>query len=616
MRIREKSAEIAGFFSFHRCEENMLFYWHSSHVDDSARNGVMHMTRWLARAVNAIRSRLLYKMLILYSLLTLTPLVVVGTTFYVRTSQLVEKNVTEDVNRELNETASKMDGHLYTIMKRLLALGEQSPILALAEIPDVAAAGGRERSATERAAVELLAAELAETRQQAGPFVDNLYLLRPGGALYSAEPGQQLQYAEAFTLMPFEFERMAEWAFFTDNKRMACVLKLYADGSSATSGNVIGYLVLTLDPAQVAALYDRFERDTFYVVNSDNLVLSAASLSSIGRLLDTGEARDSLVIRQKSQYADFQYVRLAKAGASAVVKKQAVFSIAVTLAAWAAVFAATYWILKRVTHPIQRLTRLMRKAEREEYQLMHGVMTKDEIAMLCHGYNRLVMRTEELIDNNYKNELMARESELKAIRMYINPHFLYNVMEYISIMSQTPDKAKFVPDVVQKLSSIFRFSIMPGDSFVSLVTEIAFAEKYLQIHKYRFGERLRYRIELPAMLHRVAVPRLILQPLVENCIVHGIERLSAGGSIDIVAREEHYQLVVEIRNDAPDIRSTSAGAAADGERGKGLGSGLDNVNARIRHHYGGAYGAALVRSNGQAVVRVLLPIDIRQEESA
>lgn len=573
------------------------------------------MKRMLARAVHAIRSRLLYKMLILYSLLTLTPLVVVGTTFYVRTSQLVEKNVTEAVHQELDETASNIDEQLYMIMKRLLELGEQSPIRSLAEIPDDISAG-QERSTTGLAAVDLLAAELEETRQNVGAFADNLYLLRPNGTLYAADSRRGLQYAEAFTLLPFEFDRMAEWAFFTDFKRMACVLKLYAAGASATTDNVIGYLVMTLDPAKVTALYDRFERETFSIINSDNIVVSSTRMSSIGQLLDTGGAADSLVIQQKSQYADFQYVRLAKPGASSTVKKQAVFSLAVTLAAWAAVSMATYWILKRVTHPIQRLTRLMRKAEREEYQLIQGVITKDEIAMLCQGYNRLVKRTEELIEKNYKNELMARESELKAIRMYINPHFLYNVMEYISIMSQSAEKAKFVPDVVQKLSSIFRFSIMPGDSFVSLETELAFAEKYLQIHKYRFGDRLRYRIELPDMLRRVAVPRLILQPLVENGIVHGIERLSAGGSVEILAREENYQLVLEIRNDMRASHPTAAQDASDGEPKKGLGSGLDNVNARIRHHYGSAYGAALFRSEGQAVVKLQLPIQIWQGESA
>ncbi len=255
----------------------------------------------------------------------------------------------------------------------------------------------------------------------------------------------------------------------------------------------------------------------------------------------------------------------------------------------------------------------MRRAEREEYQLVQDVSTRDEIAMLCHGYNQMVRRTKILIDKNYKNELLVREAELKAIRMYINPHFLYNTLEYISIMSQKPEKAKFVPDIVQNLSSIFRFSITPGEKFVSLETEMAFAEKYLQIHQYRLGERLQYRLALPEMLLQSAVPKLILQPLVENAVIHGIDRLQGGGRIEIEAREEDYKLVIEIRNSVPPEKADGSLSIRQSAR-KGLGSGLENVNARVRHHFGNVYGVKLSREDEDSVtVTLQMPIQLWNE---
>lgn len=576
------------------------------------------MKEMLKGLVHSIRSRLLFKMLIIYSILTLVPLVVVSTTFYVRTSQLMEKDMTEAVQQELNETASRIDVSLYEVKKRLIELGNQTLIHSLMNmsVNTLSISPNQEHKMTSQATSELLTVELGEARQKIGNYVDNIYLLSNNGEVYAADDQRGLQYADAYPLLPFEFDRMAEWAFFTDDKRMACVLKIFAEGSSTSSDTEIGFLIMTLDPIKVTELYSHYEQETFFLTNSDNLIISSTALPSIGQVLDVRGPANLLVIRQKSQYADFQYVQLAKPGAGNIVKKQAVFSILVTVAAWAAVFGVTYWILKRVTNPIQQLTRLMRKAEREEYQLIKDVPTRDEISLLCQGYNQLVIETKELIEKNYKNELIAREAELKAIRMYINPHFLYNIMEYISIMSQSPEKAKHVPDVVQKLSSIFRFSIIPGDSFVPLETELSFVEKYLQIHKYRFGERLQFSVELPAMLRHVAVPRLILQPLVENSIVHGIDRLSYGGCIDIRIREDSFQLVIEISNDIPSSENMEGTSLVKDGRRMGLGSGLDNVNARIRHHYGKSYGVLFARTANKATVTMQMPIQIWQEEGA
>ncbi|WP_217593562.1 sensor histidine kinase [Cohnella sp. GbtcB17] len=574
----------------------------------------------LAGLVRTIRSRLLYKMLISYSILTLVPLVVVSAAFYVRSDQLLEKKETETVQQDLNATASKIDARLHEVRKLLSELGRQEAIrsLLLMDAREGIRPGDEDHRRQEAAAAELMQSELEQARNNVGEFVDNMYLINKAGDIYATDSGKRLQYVSAFGLLPFEFPNVPQWAFFTDYKRMACDLKLYAGGAAMTSETEIGMLVLTLDPAKASQLYETYEPGTFYIANADNLIVSSSDLSDIGNLLDSGVQEDRLVVRQKSQTSDFQYVRIATAGANALVKKQTLFALAVTLAAWAAVFITTYQILKRITHPIRRLYRLMRQAELAEYRLFPNIRGQDEIAMLCRGYNQLVTRTEELIETNYKNELRVREAELKAIRMYINPHFLYNIMEYISVISQAPDKAKYVPDVVRKLSAIFRYSITPGGTFVPLATELQYVESFLQIHQYRFGERLQYSIVLPAMFRQAAVPRFMLQPLVENSILHGIDRLPEGGKIEIEVKEADYHLEIVIRNPSPEEEAAPDGyspRAGEKRARRGLGSGMDNVNDRIRHHFGSEYGVKLTRDGGFVTVRATIPIQIWQEES-
>ncbi|MBW7458176.1 histidine kinase, partial [Paenibacillus sepulcri] len=455
------------------------------------------MANFMFDFVNSIRSRLFYKMLIIYSLLTLVPLIVVSTTFYYRSSQLIGKKATENAQQELGAAATAIDAPLLAIKKRMLEVGERNTIqsyLKLYQQTDANATNDDNRSNLLESVKDVLQVELVEMKRTIGPFVDNMYLITPDDLVVGIDGSLMLQYPSAYRLLPFEFERMPEWAFFTDDGRMACDMKIFGVDKELDTDKLLGQIVVTLLPSGLQNAYAGFAPGTFFITSSDNIVLSASDPGEIGSVLDVRGPSRQLLIRQKSQYADFRYIFLATPGTDEIVEKQALFSASLTFVAWLAVLVVTYLILKQVTDPIQRLTRLMRRAEKEEYQLIQDVVTRDEIAMLCHGYNRLVLRTKDLIDKNYKNELLVREAELKAIRMYINPHFLYNTLEYISIMSQNPGKARYVPDIVQKLSSIFRFSIMPGGKFVSLETEFEFAEKYLQIHRYRFGGRMQHTI--------------------------------------------------------------------------------------------------------------------------
>jgi len=570
------------------------------------------MGHFMVNLFNLVRTRLFYKMLIIYSLLMLVPLIIVSATFYFRSSQLIGKKAMEEAQQGLAAAASAIDAPLSAIKKRMLEIGKRDVMesyLKLYNQTDANATSDSNRQQLLDNTIDALQVELAELKRSVGEFVDNLYVVTLDDQVFGTDGNHRLQYPSAYRLLPFEFDRMPEWAFFSDDKRMGCDMKIYESGTD----EVLGWLVVTLAPASLQQTFVDFASGTFYITNSDNIILSASHLDEIGRVLDVRGPDTLLLIQQKSQYADFLYIRLASPRTGGIVEKQAKFAAWVTFVAWLTVFFVTYYILKRVTAPIQRLTRLMRRAEREEYQLVQDVSTRDEIAMLCHGYNEMVRRTKDLIDKNYKNELLVREAELKAIRMYINPHFLYNTLEYISIMSQKPEKAKFVPDIVQSLSSIFRFSIVPGEKFVSLETEMAFAGKYLQIHQYRLGERLQYRTALPQMLRQSAVPKLILQPLVENAVIHGIDRLQGGGRIEIEAREEDYKLVIEIRNSVPPEKAEGSLSSRQSAR-KGLGSGLENVNARVRHHFGNVYGVKLSREDENSVtVTLQMPIQLWSE---
>ncbi len=534
-------------------------------------------------------------MLILYSLLTLVPLSIVSVSFYAKSKNLLEKKSTETAQQTLSEVSEKIDGTLSAISKQLNLTGQNKFITTLLISKNEA-----QQNELEPIVMNVLQAEKTDVKRTVGDFVDTIYLRSNSGKSYSVGSNTALEFDEAFQIMPFEFDYIPQWAFFTDRNRMACNLKIF----DKSTGTEIGRLILTLEVRKVTKLYEQFPHDDFYITNANNIVVSANDDSKIGKLINLHLQTNKVSLTQKSRYSDFQYVYLIPSKPGQIITKQAFFSVYVTLISWFAVILITFWILRRVSAPIMRLTRLMRKAEKEEYGLMNDVRTTDEIAVLCNGYNQLVMRTQELIEKNYKSGLLQKEAELAAIRMYINPHFLYNTLEYISILSRTKEGSDHIPDIVQNLGGIFRFSIAPGDTFVPLKTEIFFVEKYLQIHQLRYGNRLHFEIDVPDTYKSIPIPKLILQPLVENAFVHGIDRLQIEGRVVVRAYEADFKLIIEVENSV----GNPVEAPEHHDERKGLGSGLQNVNTRILFHYGHDYGVTLLQETNITIARVTLPI--------
>lgn len=177
----------------------------------------------------------------------------------------------------------------------------------------------------------------------------------------------------------------------------------------------------------------------------------------------------------------------------------------------------------------------------------------------------------------------AQEAQLKALRYQVNPHFLFNALNSLSalVMRGRPDEAE---DMILKLSTFYRTSLATdAREDVPLEEELRLQRLYLDIEEVRFPGRLRVRIDADAEAQRACVPNLLLQPLVENAIKHGVARTSGPVEIRIAARREGGDLVVEVRDDAP----TRPGAKP-AAHSAGTGVGLDNVSARLEARFGSA----------------------------
>ncbi|MFQ5568310.1 MAG: sensor histidine kinase [Rhodothermales bacterium] len=206
-------------------------------------------------------------------------------------------------------------------------------------------------------------------------------------------------------------------------------------------------------------------------------------------------------------------------------------------------------------------------------------------------------REGELHALHLKSQLA--EAQVQALKMQLHPHFLFNTLNAVATLVRTGQN-KAATDMIAGLSDLLRLTLESGGTHeVSLKQELEFLERYLEIEQIRFGERLRVQMHIdPGTLH-ARVPNLVLQPLVENAVRHGIAPRASAGVIEIQAERENGFLRLEVRDDGPGLPD---------EESVEQGVGLSTTRARLRHLYGAAQGVTLGNAEGGgAVVTLRLP---------
>jgi len=552
----------------------------------------------MMRLWRVFASKLFNKMILLYSLLTLLPLILVISVFYYKSSAILETKITDSKKQSLVEMVDKIDGYLRDITL-LAAQIQKDDRIATALREDYAAPEeNQERFSSRRKRVNERLAELALRSE----FVDAIYLVNAHQQTYFADTEYKIESNLALEAIAHQKPEAFVWAPFNDHNRLVGAKEMIYE----PTGKRVGLLMIMLNPERIAKAYSSYGSQEFFMTNASGLILSNANPQQIGtrfRLLDT---KNTVQLERVSDYSGFRFISLfSKSSFHKEIDSLAFFALLITTATWLLVLILTVIILRRVTTPIARLSRLMGKAQKEIYEKIDHIKTIDEVGRLCVSYNHLITDIQNLIEKVYKVELLNKEAELKMIKAQINPHFLYNTLESVNIMAKELGSTA-IPDMIRLLAAIFRFSISPGSDLIPLKNELQFVVYYLQLAKYRYKERLTWTINVSDELQQVIVPKLILQPLVENAIIHGIDQIEEQGNIMIRAYLHEYDLVVEIQDNGAGLKQSPMDHQSQG-------IGINNVKQRIQLLCGKRYGLTIEpASNCGTVVRLRLPINFNE----
>ncbi len=274
-----------------------------------------------------------------------------------------------------------------------------------------------------------------------------------------------------------------------------------------------------------------------------------------------------------------------------------------------------------IARPIHHLNEVTNQVAKGDLSVRANVLHGAEVKHLGESLNVMIEKIENLLQAIKTDQTNLREAELELLQAQINPHFLYNTLDTIIWLAEAGRQGAVV-EIVGSLSAFFRTSLNHGNGMVTLREEERHVRSYLQIQKVRYQDILEYEIEIPERLMITTLPKITLQPLVENALYHGIKNRRGRGRIAIRAVSDNGDAVLSVRDNGAGIHPDRLEQIAEGLNSRAPARqssamapkrdsyGLYNVNERIKLKFGEQYGLTITSTMGEGTcVSVRIPID-------
>ncbi len=278
----------------------------------------------------------------------------------------------------------------------------------------------------------------------------------------------------------------------------------------------------------------------------------------------------------------------------------------------------SYIIPRSITRPIYDIRDVTKQVADGNLDVRTHIEYGDEVRELGESLNVMIERIGELLDQVTMEQVRLRHAELELLQAQINPHFLYNTLDTIVWLAETGEQARVV-SMVGSLSKFFRTSLNQGKDNITIGEELQHAGSYLEIQQVRYQDILSYEISVPKELWGYMIPKITIQPLVENALYHGIKNKRGMGTIRITGRKDTDCFYIDVEDDGIGMSSERLAKIRDRishlEADSSEIFGLYNVNERIRLRAGDEYGISIESSYGNGtVVTIKLPYVVSDSE--
>ncbi|EMS70648.1 integral membrane sensor signal transduction histidine kinase [Ruminiclostridium cellobioparum subsp. termitidis CT1112] len=417
-----------------------------------------------------------------------------------------------------------------------------------------------------------------------------------------------------------------------DNSRTAVIslLRLLKDLDDLSSNLAI--IKLNISEEEISKIYQSKMLGTkgdYFIIDENETIISAMDKQKLGTKLDTKYNNPKMYSAQSGYFNSVidkhnflvTYINLSRPGwklinlvpldqlsdDTKIIRSITVYGVLISLAL--CLLLILFFSLK-VLSPLKQIRRYMKYIENENFNVSINVKGNDEISLLGKSFNKMSKKLNELINEVYTVQIKQKEAELKALQAQINPHFLYNTLDTIYWMCRM-ENAVESSYLIQALSRLFRLSLNSGNEFTTVRHEIDHLDNYITIQEKRFEELIRFKINVSDEVLGCKVVKLVLQPLVENAIYHGIEKKGSQGTISVSVLREGNDVVYIIQDDGAGADEEELTKLLEKVEKNNRGFGIKNVNDRIKLYFGNEYGIKFSSSyeNGTTVT-VRQPFDL------
>ena len=397
------------------------------------------------------------------------------------------------------------------------------------------------------------------------------------------------------------------------------------------SGNVLGTILVSVDENVLESLYAGFEtQGNVYIFDKKGNIVSSRDKSILGKNMIGAENFRKLygngsshIIKKLGKYYFLSNCYDSQTGWTIVeeIPCEIMFSVLIDMTGYLVVsmvvflFTAafiSYRQAKSISEPIASLCQSMKRVSSGEFICVQEENACNEVLALGKSFNSMSGKIKELMEDIRNNEKEKRKSEMDFLRAQINPHFLYNTLFSIQCMVELNKSGQAVK-MIKAFIALLRKTLSTDRDLIPLREELENTKSYLELERLRYSNIMDYEIEVSNELETCQVPALILQPIVENAIFHGLEAKDSGGLIVLEVLKDGEDLLINISDDGKGMNSrrlkeVRARINLDEDEAK-KSIGLVNVSGRIKINFGKEYGLTIdSEENIGTCVSVRLPI--------
>lgn len=414
------------------------------------------------------------------------------------------------------------------------------------------------------------------------------------------------------------------------------VLKIY---NNSNLKDVIGYAVCDIDSKVIRSIMEKYSTDKTMFMwlqpSGDRPAVSIGSLegkdveyyNEISAKIQTTSSGDVAKLLTTSKRVFFQVPQkkynmdaYSLMPRSLLVQNQKALTKNLIFIALIMIIAAailTILVSRGLTKPLDKLMQTIERIKGGETHLRVDVHNKDEVGILGQSFNEMLDQMEVLISQEYETKLLLNRAEYKALQAQINPHFLYNTLDTMSSIAQIQNCPE-VSGLSQSLSNIFRYSLDMKNPFSTVAKEIVHLKNYIYVMNVRMRDNVKYTFDIDETVLQDTVPRISIQPLVENALNHGLRNTRGEKEIVVCAQVREGNLWISVQDNGVGMDAAKVNEILEKNDinlvEKGSSIGLNNINARMKMLYGREYGIHVESEVGKGT-RIYLKIPrVKMEE--